>query len=56
VPTVLSHDVFFYVGGFVMLAVALKICSVLAPEIGKDFSRIAKSAEETFLTFYSHEE
>ncbi|MBU6996861.1 MAG: hypothetical protein HXS41_11430 [Theionarchaea archaeon] len=56
VPTVLSHDVFFYAGGFIMLAVALKVCSKASPEIANDFSLLAESAQETFLNLYSDEE
>ncbi|MBU7015082.1 MAG: hypothetical protein HXS52_09700 [Theionarchaea archaeon] len=56
VPTVFSHDVFFYVGGFIVLVLVLKLCSMVSPEIAKDFSRLSQSAEETFLSLYSHGE
>jgi exosortase/archaeosortase family protein len=52
-PFVLAHDFFFIVGGFFITAAIFWICSILSPEIKKDFSFISEIIKENFISKYS---
>ncbi len=54
VPQVLAHDIFFLGGGLLITVAVLKICSILSPEVKRDFSSIWNLIQEEFISRQSN--
>ncbi|MCK4311079.1 MAG: exosortase/archaeosortase family protein, partial [Methanomicrobia archaeon] len=52
IPHIFAHDFFYYLGGIFMIVVVFKICSILSPEIKKDFSFISKFIKKRIISRY----
>ncbi len=54
VPYLLAHDLIFYIGGFTVVVLVLKFCSMVSPRMKKDFSFISMMVKNWMKSDHSH--